>query len=266
MGRLAILAGSGELPRELATRCDAPLYVAFGQTPAPEGVEAVVGRVERLGELFDMMRAAGVDRLVMAGAVHRPDLGEAVLDARTAALAPELTAAMAGGDDAVLRHLIGVFEREGFAVVGAHEVAPDLVVAEGVLGANAPTEAQRRDGARARAILSALGPADVAQACVVAGGLCLGLESIYGTDALLDFVALHRDERQPARGGVLAKAAKPGQDLRADLPTVGPATIAAMARARLDGLLLQADRVLVIERDATLAAADAAGMAVWAER
>ncbi|MEO0752513.1 MAG: UDP-2,3-diacylglucosamine diphosphatase LpxI, partial [Pseudomonadota bacterium] len=170
--------------------------------------------------------------------------------------APRLMAALSLGDDGLLRTVIDIFEEQGFAVRGAHEVLPQLVAGADLALGTDPTEADEADIARAVDILRKVAPLDIGQGCAVAGGQCLGIETVQGTDALLRFVA-----ETPARyrrggvRGVYVKAAKTGQDLRVDMPAIGPATVRAVAAAGLAGMVVQADHVLILDRYATLQAA-----------
>lgn len=264
--RLAIIAGRGALARLVAAAQDDPPLIAALAGFAPDGVSAdMTLHLERLVPGLRALQEAGVGRVVLAGGVSRPRLDPSAFDPATAALMPRLLPAMQAGDDATLRAVIAVLEDFGLRVQGLAEVAPDLLAPEGQLAARPPTAAESADATRGRAILAALGPADVGQGCVVAGGLCLGLEAIYGTDAMLGFVAAHRGDLPPHSGGVLIKRAKPDQEARADLPAIGPDTIAAVAAARLGGICIQAGRTVLIDRAALVAAADAAGIALWAE-
>lgn len=265
MSGVALIAGGGGLPAALASRLAAPLVCA----PAglqPEGLAVdLVFHFERLAPFLRALGDRGIQVVALAGAIHRPRLDPALFDRETAQLVPDLLAAMQGGDDAALRWIIGLIEDYGLRVAGLAELAPDLLAGEGVLGARAPTGAERADAERGRAVLAALDPVDVGQGCVVAQGLCLGIEALYGTDAMLADVARQRPTREPQSGGVFVKRAKAGQDLRADLPALGPATVAAAAAAGLTGIAVQAGRVVVLDRAATVAAADTAGLALWAE-
>jgi DUF1009 family protein len=141
-------------------------------------------------------------------------------------------------------------------VVGAHALRPDLVAEAGCL-AGGPLPG---DVARARAVLDALGPLDVGQAAVAARGQVLGIETLQGTDAMLDFVA----RTAPGSGGVLVKRPKPGQDLRFDMPAIGPDTVRHAAAAGLAGIEIAAGRVLLLDRDAVLAACAETGLSLWA--
>lgn len=260
----ALIAGAGGLPAAVAARLENPVICALSGL-APEGLETdLTFHFERLAPFLRSLADQGVQRVGLVGAIARPKLDPALFDRETAALVPALMAALQGGDDGALRWFIELIESYDMTVAGLTELAPDLLAGEGVLGARAPTPSEEADAARGRAILQALDAVDVAQGCVVASGLCLAVESIYGTDAMLGDVARHRPEREPQKGGVFTKRAKAGQDLRVDLPTIGPDTVTAAHAAGLTGIALEAGKVVLFDRPALIAAADAAGIAIWA--
>lgn len=269
---LAIVAGRGVLPRLIAEACarggrpyrvvafpgvDLPWAAAHPVTPA---------LFEKPGRLFADLRAANLGSMTFAGGMARPELKPLRFDLTMLRHAPKILGALRGGDDGALRVLAAIVEGEGFALVPAQAILTDLVAAPGVPTRAQPSEADRADAARAAALVAAIGAVDVGQAAVVAQGLCLGLESIQGTDALLAFVARtaapFRPDPDGARG-VLLKAPKPGQDWRMDLPAIGPDTIRAAAAAGLAGVVVQAGGVLILGREETIAAADAAGLFLW---
>lgn len=267
MNRIAVIAGAGALPAalvsELSRHGPAPLICA-PEGINPEGLAVDIPfRFERLAPFLRGLGDQGVTQVALAGAIHRPVMDPSLFDRETAALVPGLLAAMQGGDDAALRWVIGLIEEYDLEVIGLAQLAPSLLAPEGVLSVRAPTASERADAMRGQAILEALAPVDVGQGCCVASGMCLGVEALFGTDAMLSDIARHRKTRAPELGGVFVKRCKAGQDLRADLPTIGPATIEAMRVAGLTGLCLQAGHVVVLDRTATLAAADAADVAIW---
>jgi DUF1009 family protein len=260
MTRLAVIAGQGGLPRAVVAALPVPPLVCAMDGFAPAGLLVdMVFRVERLMPFLRQLREAGITQVVFAGAVTRPTLDPALFDPMTAQVVPDLLVAMAQGDDATLRAVIAMFEAEGLQVVGVADLAPGLLAGDGVLGAAAPGAVDLADAVRGRAILDALAPVDVGQACVVARGLCLGIEAIFGTDALLADVAARRS----GRGGVFVKRAKIGQDMRIDLPTIGPDTVQAAVAAGLSGLCVQARSVIVLDRARVIDLADRAGLAIW---
>ncbi len=262
--RLAILAGNGGLPVALSQAQPDALCVGFqGVSHQMDHATVQMHRFEQLGALFDALRAGGVTQVVFAGSMARPPLDPAGFDPVMLALAPRLMAAMQGGDDALLRLVIAIFEEQGFTVVGAHEVLDNLTAQPGLLAGDEPDEKTLEDADRAADILSALSPLDIGQGAVVAAGLCLGIETLQGTDFLLENVA-----RTPAhlrRGrGVFVKAAKRGQDLRVDMPAIGPDTVKALADAGLAGAVIEAGRVMILQREATLAAFTQRGLFLMA--
>jgi DUF1009 family protein len=267
MTRTAIIAGRGGLPAALAAALpDRPLVAALDGF-APDGLVPDLGfRVERLLPFLRALQDRGIGRVAFAGAVQRPRLDPGLFDPDTAALVPRLLAAMQAGDDATLRAVIAIFEEAGMQVAGVADLAPALVPGPGVL-AGTPGPAEARDADRAAAIVAALGAVDVGQGAVVAQGLCLGVEALPGTDALLAAVAaLPASLRpDPAQGrGLFYKAAKPGQDLRIDLPTLGPATLARVAEAGLGGIGWQAGHVICLDLPAMVAQANRSGLFLWA--
>jgi len=154
-----------------------------------------------------------------------------------------------------------IFEEHGLKLVGAHEVAPEILARDGALGRLTPGDRDRADIARALAVLAATGPYDIGQAAVVADNHVLALEAAEGTDNMLARIAdlrLQGRVRSRIGTGVLVKAAKAGQDRRFDLPSIGPQTIAGVAGAGLAGLAVVAGDVIIAEPQRVAVAADAA--------
>jgi DUF1009 family protein len=272
MRKLGLIAGGGALPVILARHCQTigrQLFVirltgfADPDLDKFEGCDLALGR---LGAAIDALRASGCESVCMAGAVSRPDLGSLLPDFRGLAAMPQAIAAAAKGDDALLTYLLGVFEGEGFVAEGAQEVMAELLLKAGPLGRRRPNRSYRLDIKRSMDAATAIGRLDAGQAAVSCEGLILALEAQEGTDAMLERVA-----RLPAavrgdpkrRRGVLAKACKPGQDRRVDLPAIGPGTIRRAAAAGLAGVVGQAGLALVLDRDRVKALADELGLFVY---
>jgi DUF1009 family protein len=186
-------------------------------------------------------------------------------DLRGLAALPGAIAAARHGDDRLLSFLVGEFEKEGFLVEGAHEVTALLTLGVGPIGRCAPGPAHQLDIDRAMAAARAIGAIDAGQAAVSCDGLILALEAQEGTDALLDRVAGLPAAIRGAPGqarGVLAKACKPAQETRVDLPTIGPRTVRGAAAAGLAGIVGEGGKVLVLEREIVAALADELGLFV----
>lgn len=263
MSRLALIAGAGGLPLALVAALPARPLICALEGFAPSGLDPDQSfRVERLALFLRWLEDQGVTEVCFAGAVQRPALDPSLFDPQTATMVPRLLAAMGQGDDATLREVLAIFAEAGFALKGVAEIAPHLVPGPGI-HAGAPAAQDEKDAARAAAIVAALGAVDVGQGCVVAGGLCLGVETLPGTDAMLAFVAQIPARLRPAKG-LLYKAPKPGQDLRIDLPALGVQTVVNAAAAGLGGIVWQAGGVICLDLAACQAEAAARGLFLWA--
>lgn len=263
---LGIIAGSGALPITLASVCaeiNRPVFVV-----ALEGAaEAVhfaahphaVVRLGAVGEAMERLRAANASEIVMAGGVKRPSISSLAPDAAGAKLMARLGLKLFGGDDALLKGLIAFLEDEGFTVVGAESVAATLLGREGALTALTPDDTLLEDIHLGLKAAQGLGKKDVGQAVVVAGGRVIAEEDASGTDALI--VRSAALIPQGARA-VLVKAKKPQQETRADLPAIGPETVAAAVRAGFSGIAFQAGGTIVLDASNVARAADAAGLFV----
>ena len=264
MTRTVVIAGQGALAPAVIATLDAPLIYALDGF-APEGVDAQPFRLERLVPFLDSLLDQDASQVVFAGAIRRPRLDPELFDNRTAQLVPRIMMAMQTGDDGALRAVLEVFEEHGLAIASVADVAPDLIPGEGVL-AGEPSAADRRDAARAALIHATLGPLDVGQGNVVAQGQCLAIETLPGTQAMLDFAGRHAGLRPNPDGakGVFFKAPKPGQDMRIDLPTLGPDSVTQAADAGLAGIAWQAGGVILLDRDEAIRRAQSAGLFLWA--
>jgi UDP-2,3-diacylglucosamine hydrolase len=262
MSRTALIAGQGALPAALAALLDQPLVCALDGF-APEGLAVdQVFRVERLALFLRFLEDQDVGQVIFAGAVQRPRLDPSLFDPQTAQMVPRLLAAMQAGDDATLREVIAIFEEADFSVLGVEDLAPKLLPGAGVL-AGQISDQDQSDASRASEIVAALGAVDVGQGCVVARGLCLGVETLAGTDAMLAGVAALPANLRP-KGGLFYKAAKPGQDRRIDLPTLGPQTLRHAAEAGLSGVCFQAGSVICLDLAAMQALAAELDLFLWA--
>ena len=269
---VGLIAGGGVMPFAVADSLIArginPVLFALRGVCDPVRVERFrhhwisVGQFGRAVKLF---RAENCRDLVFIGTLVRPALAEIRLDWGTLRVIGRVWAAFRGGDDHLLSGIGRLLEQDGFRMVGIKDVAPDLLMPEGSLTLKSPDENAAADIARGREVLRALSPFDIGQATVVIDGHVVGVEDIEGTDGLLARVARLRDEGRIRAGtarGVLVKAPKSGQDLRFDLPTMGPRTVEGAAAARLAGIAIVAGNTIVVEPQRMIEAADTAGLFV----
>ena len=271
-GPLALICGGGSLPLAVADLVAARgrkvlLFPLRGAADAA-GVERYPHHWMHMGQVAKLMRlahAANCRDMVFIGSLVRPSLWQIRFDFKTLILLPRIAAAYRGGDDHLLSRVGRFFEQNGFHVLGAHEVAPQILVPEGTLGRAQAADRDRADIALGFDYLRATGPFDVGQAVVVAGKHVLAVEAAEGTDQMLSRVAELRASGRvfaPAGSGVLVKAPKPGQDRRFDLPSIGPLTVEGVARAGLAGIAVVAGGAVVAEPERLVAAADRANIFV----
>jgi DUF1009 family protein len=271
MSKLGLIAGAGGLPVEIMRACGLAARQIFVvrlkgfADPALGECDGVDAGLAEVGKMFKALKGAGCDAVCLAGLIAKPDFATLKPDLRGVAALPGVIAAARKGDDALLRFILGEFEREGFRIEGAHEVVEGLTLGLGVLGRHAPSVMDEEDIAVAMRAARAVGDLDIGQAVVVARGLVLAVEAQEGTDAMLrrcaDLPSALRGE-PGALAGVLAKAPKPIQDRRVDLPTIGEQTVLAAARAGLAGVVGEAGALLVVDREAVVKAADELGLFV----
>jgi UDP-2,3-diacylglucosamine hydrolase len=269
---VGLIAGGGAMPfavaDSLAARGVSSVLFALRGACDAQKVERFRHHwiaVGQFGHLTKLLRAEGCRDLVFIGTLTRPALSEVRLDWGTLRVARQVWAAFRGGDDHLLSGIGRIFEQDGFRMVGIADVAPDLLMPAGCLTRAAPDAQGEADIASGLGVLRALSPFYVGQAVVVIDGHVVGVEGIEGTDGLLARIAHLRAQgrvRTPAGRGVLVKAPKHGQDLRFDLPTIGATTIDAARDAGLAGIAVAAGATQIVDPQAVIAAADAAGLFV----
>ena len=261
---LGVIAGGGSLPLRVVQAASAlgrPVHIVVleghGDPVAYAGLSHVTLRWGLAAQMLSWLKQHGVKEVVLAGNVARPSLLSLRPDAASMKLLGRIGRAAFNGDDSILRAVMKVLAEEGFEVVGAQALLAGLLPQAALLAGPMPDDVARADIARGLAVCHAIGAVDVGQAVVVQQGLVLGVEAIEGTDALIRRAgALKREGPAP----ILVKAPKPAQSELADLPTIGPITVASAHAAGLRGLAFQAGGTILLERETTIAAAEAAGI------
>ena len=269
-GALAIICGGGTLPFAVADAVTkygrrVVLFAIRGWADPKRVVDyphywAALGQ---FGAFCRLARREGCQDVVLIGSMMRPAIWQIRPDLKTLRLLPRIFGIFRGGDDYLLKGVAAIFEEHGFRLLGAHAVAPEILMPEGTLGRERPTERDNADIAKGLAFLTAASPFDVGQAVVVADARVMAIEAAEGTDSLLERIAQLRQTGRIASGrGVLVKAAKRNQDRRLDLPSIGPQTVEGAARAGLAGIAVVAGSTVVAEPAQIGAVADRAGLFV----
>lgn len=272
--KLGLIAGGGDLPQKIAARCEAEgrdLFVirlaGFADPHMARWPGAEFGMAE-IGGVLKALKAQGCGAVCLAGYVNRPDFKNLRPDLKGASVLPGIVAAATKGDDALLRKILSVFEAEGYAVEGADDILGGEALPPGPLGRVKPSNEHIADLKKALHVAEKSGELDVGQGAVVCDGLVLAVEAQEGTDAMLMRVAGLPADLHGAPGalkGALGKAPKPIQDLRVDMPVIGPRTIELAAAAGLAGVAGLDGRLILIDREAVIETADRLGLFVWGE-
>ncbi|MCL5285893.1 MAG: UDP-2,3-diacylglucosamine diphosphatase LpxI [Nitrospirae bacterium] len=257
-----MIAGNGTFPfifLEAAKAAGIPVVVVAheGETDpvvATHGFPVRWIRLGQVGAIFETFHKSGVRQAAFVGGIKKPKLFD---------LRPDWKGMMILGrlaryhDDEALRALASEFEKEGITIVPSTFLLPSLAVTEGVLTKRSPTESEREDIRVGVEVAKIIGPADIGQCVVVREKVVVAVEAVEGTDE-----TIRRAGRVAGKGTVVVKRAKPGQDLRFDLPSVGPETIRVMQEAGATVLAVEAGKTLLFDRDQTVSLADAAEIAV----
>ncbi len=266
---LGIVAGGGELPlaiAESARENGREVFVVGLLGSADEWVSSYPHEWASLGEVGKVIKALHAHdcaEVLLAGKLERPNFSSLKLDAKGVLAVPRVIAAARKGDDALLRAVVDLFEREGFHIVGTSEAAPGLLAPPGQIGRIAPSEESEADIVSAFRIVRAMGALDIGQAAIVCGGLALAVEAAEGTDAMVARIASlpeHFRGTPARRRGVLAKAPKPIQDRKTDLPVIGVQTVQGAAAVGLAGIAVEAGGALILGKRAVIEEADKLGL------
>lgn len=272
---LVILAAGGAVPYEVACAASAAgrnVLVLALDGESDQRLKAFRHEVVKwgqLGRVEALINAHGGRDLVLIGAVHkRPDFSSMGVDFGTLRYLPRILKIMVGGDDSILAGAVKILEERGYRVIGAHEVAPQLVAEPGHIAGPQASAAALTDVAVGMDAAKAIGVLDIGQAAVAVGSRVIALEAAEGTDAMLERVETVRAKgrvRWSGRSGVLVKRSKPQQDIRVDMPAIGPRTVEAVARVGLAGIAIEAGRVMIAERAETVALAERTGTFIFAD-
>ena len=265
MDRLGIIAGAGTLPGKVIAACREIgreyVVLAFEGSAEPQTIgNAHIKwiKMSSLSTALEIARREGIVELVLVGKIPRPSVVDLLRDVRSAKFMAKVGTRILG-DDSILSAVVKELEEiEGFKIVGPETIIQGLLASPGVYGKVTPSEDDIADIKRCFEVVHAIGKLDIGQAAIVQNGFVVGVEGAEGTDRLIKRCAEFLDPKLP--GGVLVKAAKPGQDRRVDLPAIGPSTVENVVRAGLRGIAVEVERVLVVDRVKMVTAADTAGI------
>jgi len=266
--KLALISGGGALPVEIARylkRTQRPYTVIRIEGLSDTELNAHPGYTLGLGDfprLFEILASEQAKAVTMCGYVQRPDFDAMQKDRHLQGI----QAAGRGGDDSLLRQVAKVIASQGYHIEGAHEANPDLLIGSGLQAGPDPSPEAMEDAQEAMRVATAIGALDIGQAVVVAGRITLAVEAQEGTQAMLGRIHTLNPALRGTlvnRKGVLAKLAKPIQDLRLDMPTIGLQTIEDAAAAGLCGIVARPYALLIVDKPAVFARAAALGVFIY---
>lgn len=265
--RLGLIAGNGRFPFlivEAARQLGRPVsVVAIRDEAFPELEPEILksgGRVEwialgHLGKAITFLKREGVTEAVMAGQVkHVKIFGDVMPDLTLLSVLMKLKSK---NTDALIAAVAEVLQEQGITLMDSTALLAPMLAGEGVLSSRAPGDAERADIAFGYGMADAIAALDIGQTIVVKDKAVVAVEAMEGTDA-----AIARAGALAGAGCSVVKVAKPNQDMRFDVPVVGLPTIEAMRAAGATALSLDAGKALMFDREALLAAANEAGIAV----
>lgn len=266
--RLGIIAGGGKLPLRLVRACEETgieiFIIAFdGQTDLAllKGRPHIITRLGAPGTIIRALKNHGIRDIVMIGSIRRPTFAELRPDLRALGIVLRNKLLQRGvGDDALLRVLRAEFERDGLRFHGVQRFVSSLLAAPGFMGRHRPDTKDKASINRGLSAARLLGEQDIGQAVIVQEGIVLGVEGVEGTDELIRRCAAYK---RKGRAPILIKLCKPQQDTALDLPTIGPDTISLCAHAGMAGIVIMAERTLVLDADDMAALADSKGLFIW---
>ncbi|MFN0263526.1 LpxI family protein [Tepidamorphus sp. 3E244] len=268
-GRIALYSGEGELPSYLAeegraTGVDLVVYGIDGLYAQNLKPDAVFGLGE-VGRMKRQMKADKVERVVFSGRFYRPDYAAVAWDAGGVAMLPKILKTRIGGDDSTSRAISSIVDSWGLSLAGPLDIAPSFAATSGALSRKKPTRVQSEDIAFGFDVVAGLGAFDIGQAIIVHDRRILAVEAAEGTDLMIERISTLRANgrlRVKVPSGILVKTAKPGQEMRMDMPVIGSDTVRKAAESGLAGIAIAAGEVLLATPNAVREEAERAGIFV----
>ncbi|MGB0634604.1 MAG: LpxI family protein [Paracoccaceae bacterium] len=276
---IVLISGHGELPVLLAARLKSnkasfSVYSIKGfENPSLEDYKPKILEFEKLGSFLKELKRLGVKKVCFSGNIVRPVFNMTLVDSDTIPLIPVLMNALKMGDDKALKIIISIFEDSGFKLIGAHQICPELLVSEGLHSEIKLADNDHEDIKRAKEVIAKISSIDIGQSCIVSLGQVLSVETIGGTDRMIESLSINRPKsalynndyiysRDPLipSGGILYKSAKVGQELRVDMPVVGPRTFLLAKKNGLRGIVITKGNVMVLDKEKCISLANSLGL------
>jgi len=282
---LVLVSGLGGLPQSLAANLESAgsaflVYEIEGfENKDLEKYNPQTLILEHLGSFIDQLKKIGIKQICFSGSITRPNLKLSLVDELTLPLVPVIVEALKHGDDQALRLVLSIFEDSGFKILGAHEICPELLISAGIHSEIQPEPSDYKDAQKAEELMIGLSPFDIGQSCIVSSGQVLGIETSSGTDMMLESIGFIKslkvvekskflcdEDQKIIKNGLLYKAAKIGQDLRVDMPVIGPKTFCLANKVGIKGVVIKFGNVLVLNYEECLRLSNSFGLFFLVEK
>lgn len=258
---IGIVYGSGNYPKLVVQAClekkidccIAFVVEDFDFEPSYSEIPVLRAKIGKIGSIIKFFRNNGVKKIIFAGAVKRPNFTDLSLDSKGASWLLKLGRSIFGGDDALLRAIANLLNKEGFEIMSGTDLLGNVFVKNGVFSQKNPTESEWQDIAKGFKVAKTIGSLDIGQSIIVCCGDILGIECVEGTDELIKRCAKLRKQNS---GGILVKTSKPQQDQRMDLPTVGVNTVYLLHQFKFSGLAVESGHCIVLDSDKLIELSD----------
>ena len=264
LNKIGIVAGSGKLPSLLAKSCIQKGHeykVLAINNFFEESISGVVADLKidigQIGKAIKYFKEENIKEIILVGGIKKPKIFSFFPDFKTFKILFKL-GFLRYKDNKLITSLIEVIQEEGFIVTGAKNFLPELIAPEGIIGS---IKINKEDSSEVdSAFLAArdFGLKDIGQAVVWRKGRLIATEDINGTDYMLSKISLKNINAKPS--GFLVKVLKPGQEIRIDMPTIGPDTIRMVRAAGLEGIVVHANYTLIVEIKKTINLANELGV------
>jgi len=220
---------------------------------------------ERISSLLDYLNDKKIKKLMFAGYFERPELNINKFDKSSLEFLNPVIQNLYTGDNNIFNSVINVFEKYGFEIINPTFYSPSLLQGEKVMTLKKPNKKHFNEVRNALRIFNSTSRIDVGQSLVISKGLCLAIETLPGTDAMLSFVEKYRKKLSLAnhKSGILFKALKNNQETRIDMPVIGPKTVHKIKKAFLDGIVIQENSVIIINKELTIKLANKHKIFIW---
>ena len=254
--KIGIVAGRGALPdiiiKDLKKQNVEFSIVLFEQDLYEKFsiYETFHAKYENIIFLLDYLKQKEIKKLIFVGYFRRPVLELNKFDSKSLDFLMPAIEKLKSGDNNLFKAIIKIFEDYGMIVLDPFVFSPHLLEGEKNLTLKKPNEENMRDISIAYKIFNSISSLDLGQSLVVAEGLCLAIETLPGTDHMLDFVKNYKIKSltESIKSGILFKSQKINQETKIDMPVIGPDTIKKVKEANLDGIALQKKSVMIIDK------------------